>query len=150
MATDLDEALGTEKSSLKAAKKATKKPSKGVVLKGAAAKAKLRANGDRKTKVAGVDEPTDKPKRKLKGKPVKKSKKANKGVRHGEHTAKIEDAMSLIKRLKKGTTFTTRECAERWPDGPRGWAFREAAKRLVDDKIVKLKNVDRVNTITRL
>jgi hypothetical protein len=147
MATDLDEALGTE-GSLKATKKATKKPSKGVTLKGAAAKAKLRANGDRKTKVAGIDEPTDKPKKK---KLVKKKKAAsNRGVRNGSFTEAVDEATTILKRLKKGTTFTTREVKDKWPDGPKGWAFRVAANRLVEDKIVKVKNVDRVNTITRL
>lgn len=143
--TDLDEALGTGNGA-KAAKKAVRKPSKGKTLTGKDAKAALRANGDRKTKVKGVDDVKTK-------KPAKKGKKAaggNRGVRHGEHTAKIEEAMALMKKLKKGTTFTTRECGERWPEGPSGWAFREGAKRLADDKIVKLKNADRVNTITRL
>jgi hypothetical protein len=139
MATDLDEALGTpENGSLKAVKKAAKKPSKGVVLKGKAAKAKLRANGDRKTKVAGVD------------KPKAKKKTSNRGVRNGSFTEAVDEAITIIKRLKKGTTFTTREVKDKWPDGPKGWAFRVAAQRLVDDKIVKLKNVDRVNTITKL
>jgi hypothetical protein len=146
MATDLDEALGTE-GSLKAVKKATKKPSKGVTLKGAAAKAKLRANGDKKTKVAGVDEPTDKPKKKKK---VVAKKTSNRGVRNGSFTGPVNEATTIIKRLKKGTTFTTREVKDKWPDGPKGWAFRVAAIRLVDDKIVKIKNVDRNNTITRL
>ena len=153
---ELAEALGDDKSSLKAAKKATKKPSKGKVLKGADAKAALKANGDKKTKVKGVD---DKPKAKSKGKKdkpkAKASKKAangtsNRGVRHGQHTQAIEDASKAILKLKKGTSFTTRECGEKFPNGPAGWAFREAAKRLAVDKEVKLKNADRVNTITRL
>jgi len=151
MATDLDEALGTdEKPSLKAKKKATKKPSKGESFKGKDAKAKLKANGDKKTKVKGVD---DKPKAKTKVKVKKgkaKSDGGNRGVRHGNHTAAIEEASKLITRLKKGSSFTTREVKEKWPEGPSGWAFREAAKRLVADKVVKLKNADRVNTITRL
>lgn len=144
MATSLDDALGPD-TGLKASKKKVKKPSKGESFKGKDAKAKLRANGDRKTKVKGVD---DKPKAKAK----KKGKKAesNRGVRHGEHTAAIETASKLITRLKKGVSFTTREVKDKWPDGPSGWAFREAAKRLVADKVVKLKNADRVNTITRL
>jgi len=139
MATDLDEALGTEKGSLKATKKAVKKPSKGVVLKGAAAKAKLRANGDNKTRVKDVD----KPKKKVK-------KTSNRGVRNGSFTEPVNEATAILKKLKKGVTFTTREVKDKWPDGPKGWAFRVAALRLVDDKIVKVKNVDRTNTITRL
>jgi hypothetical protein len=140
MATDLDEALGTE-GSLKAVKKAAKKPSKGVTLKGKAAKAKLRENGEGKTRVKGVD---DKPK-------AKKAKKtSNRGVRNGSFTEAVDEASTIIKRLKKGTSFTTREVKDKWPDGPKGWAFRVAALRLVDDKVVKVKNVDRTNTITRL
>lgn len=146
---ELADALGKEeKPSLKAAKKAVKKPSKGEVSTGKKAKAKLEAAGDKKTKVKGVD---DKPK--AKAKPKTKAKKAdggNRGVRHGNHTAAIEQASKLISKLKKGTSFTTREVKEKWPEGPNGWAFREAAKRLVADKVVKLKNADRVNTITRL
>src|SRR5215831_3890440 len=144
MATkDLDEALGTDEPSNKARKRAIKKPSKGKTMTGKEAKAALRANGDRKTKVKGVDDVKSKTKKKAK--PT-----SNRGVRDGRHTEAIAEATALIKKLKKGTTFTTRECSERWPDGPKGWAFREAAKRMVDDKLVKLKNADRVNTITRL
>lgn len=154
MTTDLDEALGSkeDKPSLKVAKKAIKKPSKGEVSKGKKAKAKLEAAGDKKTKVKGVD---DKPKAKKskdksKAKKSKKSDGGNRGVRHGNHTAAIEEATKLIKKLKAGASFTTREVKDKWPDGPSGWAFREAAKVLHDEKVVKLKNADRVNTITRL
>ena len=155
---ELAEALGGE-SSLKAAKKAAKKPSKGEVVTGKKAKAKLEAAGDKKTRVKGVD---DKPKAKKdkakagkKDKPKAKASKktngtSNRGVRHGQHTAAIEEASKMILKTKKGTTFTTREVGEKFPNGPAGWAFREAAKRLAVDKEVKLKNADRVNTITRL
>jgi len=146
----LADALGKEEPSLKAAKKATKKPSKGEVSTGKKAKAKLEAAGDKKTKVKGVDDKKAKAKKDNKPKAKTKAKTSNRGVRHGEHTAAIEEASGLIKKLKKGVVFTTREVKDKWPDGPAGWAFREAAKRLVADKVVKLKNADRVNTITRL
>ena len=153
MTTELEDALGTdEKPSLKASKKAIKKPSKGEVVKGKKAKAKLEAAGDKKTKVKGVDDKPKAKKAKDKVKP-KKGKKAdagNRGVRHGNHTAAIEEACKLIKKTKPGTSFTTREVKDKWPDGPSGWAFREAGKKLAIEKLVKFKNVDRANTITRL
>lgn len=150
----LADALGEDKKpSLAAVKKAAKKPSKGEVSTGKKAKEKLVASGDKKTKVKGVDDkPKAKAKTKTKDKPKAKAKAktSNRGVRHGQHTQAIEDASKIILKLKKGVSFTTRECSEKWPDGPKGWAFREAGKRLAADKEVKFKNADRVNTITRL
>ena len=156
--TETDDIFGTEpaakpeaaKPAIIAKPKAATVKANGATAPKAAAKpaAKPAVKAAAKPKAAAPAKPAVKAEAKPKPKPAAKET-SKRGTKTGKYSAEVAAAVAKLKALRAGTKATTRELAEKH-EPIKTWAFLAAAHKLVPDKLVKLVNADRVNTITRL